>query len=72
MADNVKIDLDDSSKYRVTLELARTIMHNEKDTNAAKFKTAQTDPRAYLLELYAQCRKVVVEGSSADYALKNG
>jgi hypothetical protein len=70
VAETVKIDLEENSKYRVTLELVRMIMANENSANSADFKSAQTDPRGYLLKLYEQCRAVVVNGSSAAYATK--
>lgn len=55
MADDVKIDLQDNSPYRVALDLAKMIASAEgKDRD-----------RKYWLELYAQCRKVVLRGANA-------
>jgi hypothetical protein len=59
MADEVKVDLQDHSPYRVALELTYRIAQNE----------TPTKDRAYFLSLYAQCRKVVVDGWKAKDAM---
>jgi hypothetical protein len=59
MADEVKVDLQDNSPYRVALELMYRIAQNE---------TPNKD-RAYFLGLYVQCRKVVVDGWRAKDAM---
>jgi len=61
MADDVKIDLQDNSPYRVTLELAYAIAKSEREEKS----------REYWLNLYAQCRNVVLRGYSSADALKN-
>ncbi len=62
MAENVKIDLEDNSKYRVALDLAFRIAHAEQKTT--------TGDREYWLKLYSQCRQVVIDARNADYAQK--
>lgn len=54
MADTVKIDLEENSKYRVALDLAYKIAHNES-------KFADGD-RNYWLKLFQQTRNVVLSG----------
>jgi hypothetical protein len=61
VSDNVKIDLDDNSKYRVTLELATRIFGEELTKPETK-ESFKADPRSYWLNLYAQCRRVVLDG----------
>jgi hypothetical protein len=70
MTDKVKIDLQENAPYRVALDLAFEIVRNESNSRTERFKQAATDPRTYLLELYAQCRSVVIDGWSAADALK--
>jgi hypothetical protein len=60
MSDKVSIDLQDNSKYRVALDLAKLIAYDE--------KTPKT--REYWLQLYGQCRSVVHNGSLVEDALK--
>lgn len=60
MADSVEVDLMDSSKYRVAYDLMNRIAHTE---------TATKD-RQYWLNLYTQCRKVVLLGQDADSAME--
>jgi hypothetical protein len=68
IADTVKVDLSDSSAYRVAFDLAHQILEDElKNVDGTRAK-AQADPRAYWLDLYAQCRSVVVDGHTAKYA----
>ena len=61
MAENIKIDLEENSPYRVALELARAIANGEG-------KSTGSD-RKYWLELYQKCRSVVVDGWSAEATL---
>jgi hypothetical protein len=63
MTDRVTVDLEENSKYRVTLELARQIAAEEAHQGAKR-------DRRYWLDLYARCRKVVVDGYPADNALQ--
>ena len=67
MADTtVQVDLERNSPSRVTLELALMIARAEKKD----FGVASTaGDKKYWLDLYARCRKVVLEGWSADDAL---
>jgi hypothetical protein len=53
MAEQVNVDLQDNSPYRVALELTRTI---------AKQEAGQKQDRDYWLKLYLQCRSVVLKG----------
>ena len=64
MTDQVKIDLQDNSPYRVALELAFAIAR-------AESKLTSGD-RKYWLDLYDRCRRVVVRGDSAAFVLKQG
>jgi len=70
MADKVKIDLQENAPYRVALDLAFEIAKTETNRASERYKKAAADPRAYLLELYAQCRSVVNDGWTAEQALK--
>jgi len=56
MADTVKVDLEENSKFRVAYDLMRHIANYE-DTPEKK-----TDRRAYFLKLYHQCHLAVVAG----------
>jgi hypothetical protein len=69
VADDVTIDLQDNSPYRVALELALEIAKAETARGIAK-QESTSDPRAYLLNLYAQSRRVVVDGFSVEEALE--
>lgn len=62
MAENVKIDLQNNAAHRVALDLAIKIGYDEQNHGS--------DPRAYWLKLYAQCRSVVVDGWAPQEALK--
>jgi len=61
MSEQVKVDIQDNSPYRVALELAYQI---------AKSEDASQRDREYWLDLYARCRSVVVHGKSARSALE--
>ena len=63
MADKIDINLEENSPYRVALDLAYKIAHAEQKLNSG-------GNREYWLKLYQQARKVVVDGSTAAYALK--
>jgi hypothetical protein len=62
MTDDVKIDLQDNSPHRVALELAYAIAKAEREERG----------REYWLNLYAQCRSVVLDGMSAADAMEGG
>jgi hypothetical protein len=66
MADKVKIDLQENAPHRVALELAVMIRNDEMLALPEKKKTYQADPRAYWFALYHKCRKIVVDGASAE------
>jgi hypothetical protein len=70
MADNVKIDLADNSKYRVALDLTYKILHEEVINLPEKKTQFLKDPRAYMLTLYAQCHDMVLHSRSASEVLK--
>jgi hypothetical protein len=53
VADNIKLDLEENSKYRVALDLAYKIASHE-----GKFNNG--GDRKYWLELYLQARSVVL------------
>jgi hypothetical protein len=63
VADKIKLNLEENSPYRVALDLAYTIASHEGKYNSG-------GDRQYWLELYQRCRKVVVLGASAEFALK--
>ena len=67
MSERVKIELHDSA-HRVALELALEIAQAEKAHDLAA--EADTNPRVYFLNLYAQCRSVVLGGYNAEDAMK--
>lgn len=67
MTEQVKIDLQDNSPYRVALELAFTIARAE---GRAGGMGSQSADRKYWLDLYERCRKVVVSGWETSEALK--
>lgn len=69
VTDKVKVELPDSSPHRVALELAYEIARLESLAHAKKVPHTRTNPRGYWLELYAQCREVVIGGRCAKYAL---
>jgi len=64
MAEQVKVDLHDNSPYRVALDLAFRIAHDDGGVSARD--------RKYWLDLYAQCYGVVHKGWDADHAMKIG
>lgn len=69
MADTrVEVDLERNSPYRVALELAFMIAKAEDKLTVS----GPNGDRKYWLDLYAKCRRVVVKGDSAQYALKQG
>jgi hypothetical protein len=53
MADTVKIDLEENSKYRVAYDLMRLIVNHE------KIPADLNERREYLLTAYHQCIMVV-------------
>jgi hypothetical protein len=55
MADNVKIDIQDNSPYRVAFDLAGRIALSEGKATGAD--------RSYWLKLYLDCRRVVLNGA---------
>lgn len=59
MADKVETNSPDSSPHRVALDLALRIYSSE---------LSVPKDRAYWLNLYAQCRRVVINGMDAKTA----
>jgi len=57
VAEQVKVDLQDNSPYRVAFELAHTIANKEGLGGAGP-----KQDRDYWLKLYLQCRSVVLKG----------
>lgn len=71
MTEKIELDLQRNSPYRVALELAYEIAKSEKKVHSASaLGVTEGGNRKYWLELYAQCRRVVVGGDSAEYVLK--
>jgi hypothetical protein len=62
MAESVKVDLEENSPYRVALELAHKIAQIEGKLNS-------NCDRKYWLDLYHQCRQVVLHNRDADFAM---
>jgi hypothetical protein len=61
MAEQVKVDLQDNSPYRVALELAHAIAHSEGASTLGG--SGKKQDRDYWLKLYLQCRSVVLKGT---------
>jgi hypothetical protein len=60
----------DTSPYRVALELTYEIAKAEATRGTDNHRKADADPRMYLLDLYAQCSRVVVRGWTAKQAIQ--
>jgi hypothetical protein len=60
MGEQVKVDLQDNSPYRVALDLAREIADSERGSTLGG--AGQKQDRDYWLKPYLQCRSVVLNG----------
>lgn len=71
MTEKIELDLEKNSPYRVALDLAYEIARSEKKiASTSALGSTEGGERKYWLELYAQCRRVVLSGASAEQALK--
>jgi len=63
MTEQVKVDLQDNSPYRVALDLALSIANHERGGMWSGEGTAPKQDRDYWLKLYLQCRSVVLSNA---------
>jgi len=64
MADKQTVNFEENSPYRVAWELAKEVAKQE-GAIQNKAPLAKADPRSYWFDLYAQSRRIVMDGWDA-------